>query len=91
MRHVLVTTINRLVMMGILEAQEGTSVTLTEARNCLYWSNQVRGVFGLAAVGPDVNCRVGRAVPRISLTDVTSITDCTPEAVAAWEAEPWNN
>ena len=90
MRHVVVTTARNLVMFGALESGTvGGAVTLTEARNCLYWGKTVRGVFGLAATGPDDTCRVGPAVPRVSLSEVTSITDCTPEAVEAWERAPW--
>lgn len=89
-RYVLVTTSFRGVLMGRITANDGDSVTLENARNCVYWEASVKGVFGLAANGPSAKCRIGPAVPRISLRGVTSVTDCTPEAVKAWEAEPWN-
>lgn len=90
MRDVVVTTVRNLVMFGSLESGTvGGAVTLTDARNCLSWGKTVRGVFGLAATGPDDTCRVGPEVPRVSLSEVTSITDCTPEAVEAWGRAPW--
>lgn len=90
-KHVVVTTDRRLVMQGELESYDSEKKTakLKNARNCIYWSPQVRGVFGLASHGPDSRCRVGRAVPSIQLEGITSITQCTPAAVAAWESEPW--
>ena len=87
--HVLITTEYRGVFMGELDERDNDSVTLTHARNCVYWSRKIRGVFGLAATGPDSECRIGPAVPRLTLRKVTSITECTDAAVAAWEAEPW--
>jgi hypothetical protein len=90
MRHVVVTTARGLVMFGVLKSGTvGGVVALTQARNCVYWGKAVRGVFGLAATGPDDTCRVGPAVPRVLLSEVTSITDCTPDAVEAWERAPW--
>lgn len=88
-QHVVITTKHGLVMQGRLQHQDGTTVTLAGARCCLYWSKDVRGVFGLAATGPDSDCRVGRAVPIITLYDVTSISVCTDAAVQAWAGEPW--
>ncbi len=92
-QHVLVTTNHRLVMCGELVSHDAEKKTarLANARNCLAWGSKVRGVFGLASHGPDENCRIGRAVPSIHLEGVTSVTECSPEAVAAWESEPWRN
>lgn len=90
-RFVLITTdaSKRGVFAGTLEAKDGDTVTLTDARNCIYWSEKTRGVFGLAAIGPQPGSRIGPAVPRLEVTGVTSISDCTNKARARWEEEPW--
>lgn len=87
-RPVLVTTIHRGVFFGYATDTSGTTIHLRRARCALYWSAEVRGFLGLAATGPTANCRIGPAAD-IELRDVTSVTEVTPEAVAAWEAAPW--
>lgn len=93
MRKVLVTTAHKGVFFGILaeenENENGMTVVLDQCRNCVYWTSDLKGFLGLAAVGPDENCRIGPATPSTKLTDVTSISDVTPEAIVRWEAEPW--
>lgn len=63
-------------------------VELTDARNCLYWHETVGGVFGLAATGPNKDCRIGAVVPRLFLNGVTSVTIMTDIAIAAWREAP---
>lgn len=88
--YVLVTTIHRGVFAGVFQKEyEDGSIELTEARNCIKWSNAMKGVFGLAVVGPDNGCRIGRAVPELTIRDVTSVGVCTRDAKLAWEQEPW--
>ena len=88
-KQVLVTTEHRGVFFGKLVENGGDTVVLADARNCLYWSAQVKGFLGLAASGPNKGCRIGPKVLRLTRNGVTSITDCTKEAVEAWEAAPW--
>lgn len=88
--YVLVTTSSRGVFAGVLKSNSGDRVTLTEARNCIYWSRETRGFLGLAERGPQKGSRVGPAVPEIELLGVTAMTRCTPEARKAWEAQPWS-
>lgn len=87
-RAVLVTTAHRGVFFGYATEVDGETISLKNARNCLYWSAGVKGFLGLAATGPDAKCRVG---PRADLTlrAITTVSDVTPEAVKAWEAAPW--
>jgi hypothetical protein len=59
-------------------------VELNQARNCLYWHDTVGGVFGLAATGPNSECRIGALVPKLYLNGVTSVTVMTEEAEDAW-------
>lgn len=86
---VLVTTEHRGVFFGRLVGEPGPTVKLTQARNCLYWSADVKGFMGLAATGPSKSCRVGPAVPYIVLNKVTAVVEVSADAVAAWEASPW--
>lgn len=89
-RHVLVTTGKRGVFFGVLAVDSGDTVELKAAQCCIYWSASTRGFLGLASVGPLDGSRVAQPVPRLKLYDVTSLTDCTPEAVAQWQACPWS-
>lgn len=88
-KPVVVTTEFRGVFFGYLESRNGDLIVLNKARNCLYWSSDVKGFVGLAVTGPTSSCRVGPAVARLELFKVTSILDPSDEAVKAWEAQPW--
>lgn len=88
---VLVTTVHRGVFFGYvgsLDQVQGDTIRLENARNCLYWSSNVRGFLGLAANGPTNDCRVG---PRanITLRNVTAVAEVTVEAAQRWEEAPW--
>jgi len=89
-KPVLVTTDNRGVFFGYLQTDEAPhSVTLVDARNIIYWSKATKGYLGLASDGPTNASRVGPKVPSLTLYGITSVADCTPEAVAKWESGPW--
>ena len=83
-------TVHRGVFFGTIIADSGDVVTLKEARNCVYWDCQTKGFLGLTTTGPGSGCRVGPATPEITLRGVTSVSKCTPEAIAAWERAPWS-
>lgn len=85
-----VTTSYRGVFFGYGEPCRGTELRLERARMCVYWDATMRGVVGLASMGPGPLCRIGPAAPAITLTGVTAIMECTAEAVEAWESEPWS-
>jgi len=87
-RPVLVTTSHRGVFFGYAEDTEGSTINLKRARNCIYWSAEVKGFLGLAATGPVKGCRVGPP-SDIQLRNITCVADVTPAAVEAWEAGPW--
>jgi hypothetical protein len=96
-KPVLVTTEHRGVFYGFLpegvtevtlHPADSKAVTLTHARMCIYWSADVQGVLGLASHGPTSGCKITRPVPKITLTEVTAVTDVTEEAVKAWQARP---
>jgi hypothetical protein len=88
-RAVIVTTEYRGVFFGYAEDTDGDVIKLREARNCVYWSPSVRGFMGLAATGPDKESKVGPAAD-IEVRKITSVIECAPEAVAAWEGAPWS-
>jgi hypothetical protein len=89
-RPVLVTTAHRGVFFGYLDGDDGkTTVKLKQARNCIYWSSDVKGFLGLAATGPSASCRIGPAAD-ITLFDVTSVSEVTPKAEQRWREAPWS-
>ncbi len=90
MVKVVVTTEFRGVFFGSMESPMVDRVLILEnARNCLYWPVENKGFLGLVAQGPLEGARVGPAVPLLTLTCVTSVSECTPDAVARWESGPW--
>lgn len=92
-KHVLVTTKYRGVFFGVLieERDNGETVVLVSCQNCIFWGSDVRGFLGLAAKGPTKTCKIGPPALKTTLYAVTSITECTDEAVAAWKREPWKS
>jgi hypothetical protein len=91
-RPVVVTTEHRGVFFGNLNGQDETAktITLTDAHMCVYWSEDVKGILGLAATGPSKTCRITPKVPKITLQAVTAVIDATDKAVTAWTARPWS-
>ena len=88
-RPVIVTTEYRGVFFGYASDTDSETIRLRAARNCLSWSSDVKGFIGLAATGPNRNCRVGPAAD-ITLRGITSVIECSPDAVTAWESAPWS-
>ena len=88
-KAVLVTTEFRGVFFGFVkdDSKAPEEITLTNARNCIYWASSVGGFLGLASKGPDGNCRIGSQVEELTLYKVTSIAPVSDEAVKAWEAK----
>lgn len=85
----LVTTQRKGVFFGYGTPGDAETIRLEKAQMCIYWSQDVKGVLGLAASGPSKSCKVGPPVPAITLREVTAVTECSQEAVAAWEKQPW--
>ena len=87
---VLVTTAHRGVFFGYANAAvKKKSITIEDARNCVYWSADVKGFLGLASNGPTPSCKIGPKVPKLKLLDVTAVVSVTPEAIERWEKSPW--
>ncbi len=87
-RAVLVTTAHKGVFFGYTTETDGATIKLRAARNCIYWSSDVKGFIGLAATGPNKNCKIGPSA-NIELRDITCVAECAPEAIQAWEGAPW--
>lgn len=86
---VMVTTIHRGVFFGYTTDTNGETITLKNARMCVYWSADLHGVLGLAVRGPNNNCRISPAAPEIMLRDISAVIAVMPEAVKRWEDAPW--
>lgn len=85
----LVTTAHKGVFFGYGKPTTEATIKLERARMCVYWTSDCRGVLGLAVTGPVKGCRIGPAVPSITLRDVTSVTEVSDEAAANWEKGLW--
>ncbi|TPV94879.1 MAG: hypothetical protein B7733_13160 [Myxococcales bacterium FL481] len=87
---VLVTTVHRGVFFGRLsedQDENNKTLVLTGCRNVIYWAGS-RGFLGLAERGPDDGSRIGAMAPRVRLHDITSVSECTPEAAKKFEEWP---
>lgn len=91
MKFVVVTTEKRGVFAGTLAKGDIATgiVTLADAQMCVYWDKSVKGVVGLAVIGPQAKSRVTKAVPRLTINGVTAIMHATEEAQDAWQRCPW--
>jgi hypothetical protein len=87
-KPVLVTTEFRGVFFGYVKNDKKlpSEVTITGAKNCIYWSSDVGGFLGLASNGPTSQCKIGKRVPEITLYKVTSVTPVEDHAANKWEA-----
>lgn len=85
---VLVTTEFRGVFFGYVknDKQLPEQITLTDAKNCIYWSSDCKGFLGLASNGPTSGCKIGAKVNELTLYRITSVTPVSEEA-----ADKWNN
>ena len=88
---VLVTTEYRGVFFGHINPEDigNTTLTLVDARMCIYWSADVKGFMGLASKGPTPTCRIGHPA-TITLHKITSVAAVTPDAAAEWRKGHWS-
>lgn len=89
-RPLVVTTAHKGVFFGYGVPSNEKSIRITDAQMCVYWSSDVKGVVGLAANGPTSGCRIGPPAPAITLHDVTSVMEVSPQAEGKWKQAPWN-
>jgi hypothetical protein len=91
-RPVVICTEDRGVFFGYLapDYKPGQDpITIAKARMCVYWSQETKGVVGLASSGPGNGSRITGAGPSIELRKITAVMECSPEAVLQWERAPW--
>lgn len=88
-KPLVVTTVHKGVFFGYGTPTTDETIRLEKAQMCVHWSEDVKGVLGLAATGPTKRCRIGPAVPSIILRGVTAVLEATKEAAKAWEEAPW--
>lgn len=86
----LVTTAHKGVFFGYGKPSTGEVIVLERARMCVYWDQSVKGVFGLAVMGPSIHCRIGPSVSRLHLRNVTSVSEVSQTAEAAWKNSKWD-
>jgi hypothetical protein len=79
----LVTTEYRGVFFGYADDTSGDTITLKNARNCIYWPPTQGGFMGLAADGPAKGARIG-ATADIELRKITSILPVSETAAKRW-------
>jgi hypothetical protein len=93
MTPVLVTTVHRGVYFGYMtdDTTAPDKLVLTNARVAVSWDTEMRGFLALADVGPNELCRISRHTPQITLFGISTISECTAEAAAAWNAAPWSS
>lgn len=87
-KAVLVTTEFRGVFFGYVKEDKKlpAEITLTNVRNCIYWSSDCGGFLGLAAGGPTSSCKIGTRVDELRLFKITSVTPVTDEAAKKWNS-----
>jgi len=89
MRYVVVTDKIRGVYFGETPAKDGdTYVVLYNARICFSWA-ATEGLGELVTKGPATASKIGPVMPRMCISDVANVFDCTPEAVTRWQAAKW--
>lgn len=90
---VLITTdsTKRGVFSGLISAADVDKETLTieEMRMAVYWSTDMKGVLGLASMGPSKTCKISKAVKKATISGVTAVVELSNEAFEKWRSEPW--
>ena len=91
-RYVVVTTEFKGVFYGKLEFynRKDNCAVLSNARMCVYWSANTKGILGLASIGPQNGSKITPIIPSIELTKVTAVMDCTIQAIDQWDKGIWD-
>jgi hypothetical protein len=87
-KPVLVTTEFRGVFFGYVKDDKKSpdQITLTNVRNCIYWSADVGGFLGLASGGPTSGCKLGAKLLELTIYKITSIAPVSEEAEKKWNS-----
>lgn len=86
-KPVLVTTEFRGVFYGYVkkDSKLPNEITITKARNCIYWAAKIGGFAGLASNGPNNECRIGAPVDEITIYKITAVVPVTKDAAKNWD------
>ena len=88
MKSVIITTTYKGVFYGQIDPSEmkDTTITLIGAKNVIYWSSETKGFLGLSKDGPNSSCTISsEAGGPIVLHGITSVTECSQEAIEGWK------
>lgn len=86
LRPVIVSTSQKFTVFGYTEDEAKAPVlTLERSRLVVYWSQETRGLWGLAAAGPAQGSKVSSPCTAV-IRDALFVLECTPEAAAAFES-----
>lgn len=92
-KPVVITTEHRGVFFGYVadDSKLPNEIALEQARMCVYWSCDVKGVLGLAATGPSKSCKITHSIPKLTVYKVTAVLSCSPQATEQWEQGTWKS
>lgn len=77
------------MFFGVIEKRDGREVTMTDARRIYYWAGAASlSQLAVSGTSRPNECKFPVAVPRVTLTEVIEILDCTAESVACIKAVP---
>lgn len=90
---VLITTTGRGVFFGYIDEKDidKDPIAVKDMQMVVYWSADVKGVFGLCVNGPSNACRVSKPVNNRQLKNIESITDVSKAAEKQWKSCPWQD
>lgn len=79
------------VFMGYINPDDmhNENIMAEEIRMAVYWSADMKGVLGLASMGPSSSCRISKAVDKALIKGVTAVLEVSKQAEANWKKEPW--
>ncbi len=92
--HAVIKTEDNCIFWG--ELADGCSltsevITLTGARQCIYFAPETRGLAGLAHSGPSQGSRVGPVVASVVLRRPDIVLEASSAARERWLAAGWES
>ncbi len=77
------------VFCGVVVAEDGRTVELTECRHIWYWAGAANvAEMSISGVARPGECKIVAPVGRLRVLDVIEVVDCTPAAEASLRAVP---
>lgn len=89
---IIVSSDQRFLVFGYtLDELDKKPLRMFHTRLILWWSSDVRGLWGLAASGPSDGCRVTVPAVYTIIHDPQLVVECSTAAAAAFERGPWGS